>query len=371
MMQMRREPQRGLPERSFLSIGDVLDLIREEFPEITISKIRFLESQGLVNPERTPSGYRKFYEEDVERLKWVLRQQREHYLPLKVIRGKLQHETSAASVPRQRTSVSARTGAVAVPGHYGAVADQAVAYQDSMPEDNTGYADHAAPAEVGGGRSAICESSNGSAEVPYPAGAQADVAQAATSVRAKPERLSGANTNTHVPPGRLQGPSTVLDAPATTSQPVIQPTINLLPSQEEVSGEFAGDGRSDAANNTSQPAGDRSLPTTLLNELESFGLISGERIGGVITYGQAAMEISDIAASIMSYGFEARHLRMFKHAVEREVSIIEQAIVPLLKQRNPGAREKARNVAKELMDLAERLHCSLLRDEVDRFLPRE
>ena len=75
--------------RSYLSIGDVLTLLRQEFEDITISKIRFLESQGLVNPERTPSGYRKFYEHDVERLRWVLRQQREHFLPLKVIKDRL------------------------------------------------------------------------------------------------------------------------------------------------------------------------------------------------------------------------------------------------------------------------------------------
>ena len=77
---------------SYLSIGDVLTLLRQEFPDVTISKIRFLESQGLVNPERTPSGYRKFYEHDVERLRWVLRQQREHFLPLKVIKGRLEQE---------------------------------------------------------------------------------------------------------------------------------------------------------------------------------------------------------------------------------------------------------------------------------------
>jgi DNA-binding transcriptional MerR regulator len=78
-----------VPERAYLSIGEVLADLRPEFPDLTISKIRFLESQGLLNPERTPSGYRKFYEPDVERLRWILRQQREQYLPLKVIKGRL------------------------------------------------------------------------------------------------------------------------------------------------------------------------------------------------------------------------------------------------------------------------------------------
>src|ERR1700758_3822528 len=81
-----------MPERTHLSIGEVLSLLREEFPDVTISKIRFLESQGLVDPERTPSGYRKFYEADVARLRWILRQQREHFLPLKVIKGRLSQQ---------------------------------------------------------------------------------------------------------------------------------------------------------------------------------------------------------------------------------------------------------------------------------------
>jgi DNA-binding transcriptional MerR regulator len=72
-----------------LSIGAVLNQLRDEFPEVTISKIRFLEAEGLVEPQRTPSGYRKFAVRDVERLGHVLRMQRDHYLPLKVIREHL------------------------------------------------------------------------------------------------------------------------------------------------------------------------------------------------------------------------------------------------------------------------------------------
>ncbi len=76
-------------EPDHLSIGEVLAELRDEFPDITISKIRFLESQGLVNPERTPSGYRKFYAPDLARLRWILYQQKEHFLPLKVIKERL------------------------------------------------------------------------------------------------------------------------------------------------------------------------------------------------------------------------------------------------------------------------------------------
>jgi DNA-binding transcriptional MerR regulator len=72
-----------------MSIGAVLDVLRPEFPDVTISKIRFLEEQGLVEPDRTPSGYRKFGHDDLERLRFVLAVQRDHYLPLRVIRDHL------------------------------------------------------------------------------------------------------------------------------------------------------------------------------------------------------------------------------------------------------------------------------------------
>jgi len=75
--------------RSYMSIGEVLVTLKTEFPDITISKIRFLEGEGLIDPERTPSGYRKFYEEDVDRLRTILRMQRDEYLPLKVIKERL------------------------------------------------------------------------------------------------------------------------------------------------------------------------------------------------------------------------------------------------------------------------------------------
>jgi DNA-binding transcriptional MerR regulator len=76
-------------DRQHLSIGEVLEQLRDEFPDVTISKIRFLESQGLIDPERTPSGYRKFSDRDLDRLRWILLQQRDHFLPLRVIKDRL------------------------------------------------------------------------------------------------------------------------------------------------------------------------------------------------------------------------------------------------------------------------------------------
>jgi len=99
----------GRPQRGGLSIGAVLSQLRPEFPEVTISKIRFLEAEGLVRPARTASGYRQFSVADVERLRFVLSAQRDRYLPLKVIREQLD-STPVDSTAVSRVDLLAQTG---------------------------------------------------------------------------------------------------------------------------------------------------------------------------------------------------------------------------------------------------------------------
>ena len=75
--------------RKPLTIGETINLLKEEFPDVTVSKVRFLETQDLIHPERSRSGYREFAAADIERIRYILRQQRDHFLPLKVIKSKL------------------------------------------------------------------------------------------------------------------------------------------------------------------------------------------------------------------------------------------------------------------------------------------
>lgn len=78
-----------MPDRGSLTIGEVINTLKDDFPDVSVSKIRFLESQGLIDPDRSESGYRKFDAQDVSRLRFILQQQRDHFLPLKVIKSKL------------------------------------------------------------------------------------------------------------------------------------------------------------------------------------------------------------------------------------------------------------------------------------------
>ena len=130
---MTTAAHRGRPVASSatLTIGDVLAQLKGEFTDLTISKIRFLEQEGLVQPERTPSGYRKFSAADVARLKYVLAQQRYHYLPLKVIKDQLD-AIDRGLVPPGAGTASPRVPHVAI----------------ASIEDNAPTAEHFRPAQA-------------------------------------------------------------------------------------------------------------------------------------------------------------------------------------------------------------------------------
>lgn len=92
--------------RSYLGIGEVLAELRTEFPDISVSKIRFLEAEGLIRPARSPSGYRRFAAADVDQLRFILTAQRDQYLPLRVIKERLDDRAAI----KARQDQSARTG---------------------------------------------------------------------------------------------------------------------------------------------------------------------------------------------------------------------------------------------------------------------
>jgi DNA-binding transcriptional MerR regulator len=113
--------------RDYLSIGEVLDSVRTDFPDVSISKIRFLESEGLITPERTPAGYRKFFEPDVARLRYILSLQRDHFLPLKVIKERLAQADATGSYPEAEPPAASGTTGSAPNGRSGKTPAQAAA----------------------------------------------------------------------------------------------------------------------------------------------------------------------------------------------------------------------------------------------------
>jgi DNA-binding transcriptional MerR regulator len=120
----------AVPARAYLSIGEVLNRLQGDFSDITISKIRFLESEGLIEPQRTPSGYRKFTTSDLDRLRYVLLAQRDQYLPLKVIKDNLDAidrglepaQVGAVATPRPTMNIATIDGEMA-PSAFGEVSE--------------------------------------------------------------------------------------------------------------------------------------------------------------------------------------------------------------------------------------------------------
>jgi hypothetical protein len=212
------------PARAYYGIGEVLAQLSGEFPDVRISKIRFLESEGLIEPARSPSGYRRFSRHDVQRLRYILTAQRDHYLPLRVIKERLDSPDGGAELPPRAGSLPAR--------------------------------------------------------------------------------------------GTLLGRGELLEA--------------------------AG------------------IDPERLDELEEFGLI--RRRGR--QYGQDALAVARLVAELGAFGVQARHLRAVKAAAERETSLIEQVVAPLLRPRSPGATERAGQTAREIAALSIRLHAALVEAEL-------
>jgi DNA-binding transcriptional MerR regulator len=195
------------PARAYVGIGEVIAQLRAEFPDISVSKIRFLEAEGLIQPARSPSGYRKFGPADVDRLRYILTAQRDRYLPLRVIKDQL------------------------------------------------------------------------------------DTDQARSGPLTRSELLDAAGID------------------------------------------------------------ERSLA-----ELEEFGLVlrSGRQ------YPPEAVEAVRAIIALGRYGVQARHLRVLRASADRETALIEQVVAPILRQRSPGARDRAAESARDIASLVRTVHAALI-----------
>lgn len=223
-----------------LTIGAVLERLKSDYPDISISKIRFLESEGLIKPQRTASGYRTFTDEDVQRLDYILSAQRDRFWPLKVIKDALD------AIDRGLTPPDPSHDRPQVP---------------RVPD-------------------------------------LADLPSAAD-----------------------------LRAPASSS---------LRLTRDEL-GQAAG------------------LDRATVDALCTYGLLRADADGH---FPASALPVATAAAALSGYGIEARHLRAFRTAADREIGLVEQVLAPLRGARNEQRRDE---VAAELLRECIALHAALVR----------
>lgn len=232
----------ALPERHLMSIGDALEILKPDFPDLTISKLRFLENEGLVEPQRTGSGYRKYSHADIQRLRYVLAMQRDQYLPLRVIKDHLE------------------------------ALDRGLNYTDGAARPFTVVTDLPTPSEF-------------------------------------------INSN------------------------VAQLTVQELLENAACTEEF--------------------LKTVL-----EFGLISSNKQ----FYSIEDVEILKNALALSEFGIEPRHLRQFKIAADREISLVEQVTIPIKNSRETSADQIAQEKAREIAALCTALHVALVRSGIGKLL---
>ncbi|HUS42834.1 MAG TPA: MerR family transcriptional regulator [Ilumatobacteraceae bacterium] len=303
------------PVGGHLSIGEVLALLLEEFPDVTISKIRFLESQGLIDPERTASGYRKFYGDDVELLRCILREQRENYLPLRVIKDRIDSgeidPTGEQPRPRGIKNVSEPTDVPRPAGHPSA--GRTRTDPSSIPaSDGSG---NGAAAEPVTGAAALFQRTDGGESIPQPESAP-ETAPAPAAATSEDQRGPIASSGAVLP--------------------------GLLLTADELCA-MAGINRNQLA------------------ELESFGVLAATSGGADGTYDEDAVEIATLSKRFLDAGIEPRHLRGWRVAAEREAGLFEQLIQPLLRQRNPEARAQVVAQLDELEQNGGRLRAAMMR----------
>ncbi|MFT4009612.1 MAG: MerR family transcriptional regulator [Nocardioidaceae bacterium] len=229
-----------------MNIGQVLDHLREEFPEISHTKLRFLEAEGIVTPQRTASNYRKYSRADLARLHLALRVQRDTQRPWKSIKEGLEARDRGLDVPWLHSASGPVVPAIAM-----------------------------------------------------------------------------------APDGRLPGAEAY--GPGTST---LRLTRRELLANAEVDDEF-------------------------LDQLESYGLVT--KRSGSAPYDQEALVVTRTAAEIAAFGIEPRHLRAFKQAADREVSLIEQVTAPVRRSREDGAAGRAEDAATNIAALAVRLHATLVK----------
>ncbi len=389
-----------------LSIGEVLALVQEDFPDVTISKIRFLESQGLIAPERTGAGFRKFYDSDIERLRWILRQQGDHFLPLKVIKKMLEDGADPSAGVQTQPTLWSSTEADREEGGTG---------ESGGSGGSTGTG--SASTEDPGGRGERFHSPAHPTVVSSPKGRRpADSDSPATPTRASadagrsgsapdnsgpggesprddpPAGDSGGGSKPESRPAQTSGGHRTLSTPADVVAALQEdPRPAKRRRSERIQDEHSG-AADRGAGSASEPedsmnttAGEDAsqvrtpvtrselcelcgVPGELIDALEQFGFISPTSLGGAHVYDEGAIAITRMAARYAELGIEPRHLRMYKIAAEREAGMIEQLVVPLLKQRNPTARQNAAERSRELATMGADLHAMFLSHQLRRIL---
>ncbi|MEZ5381165.1 MAG: hypothetical protein R2754_05150 [Microthrixaceae bacterium] len=389
-----------------LTVGEVLSLLQEDFPEATLGRLREFEDLSLVSPELGPSGHRRYPPEALDRLRWVLTRMRDGFDPADLLgddgelavpepngansarsQGEDGPVTGSSAVVRKRRSKEPDAGASAEPTLFDAPGDtRQEAAGAATPERKSDQTvvqpvptlsgPGASRSEDTAARGAVeqpsteaqpkrrqpepppeppSSSSKPAASESNPPEPKQPAQEAANQAATEEPSATSANDLHEERQARVAAVSALQEAPQAEPQPRPRPSRTRdLPSATEASELLA---RSDFL-------AEVGLEEEALGEMERFGVISPVIIGGTSSYDQSAVRVGGLVASLLELGYEPRHLRMFRLAAEREVDLLRQMALPLLKQRNPVGREQARERLRRAASLGGELHGALVAEGI-------
>lgn len=310
--------------RSYLSIGEVLDALKEHFPDVTISKIRFFEAQGLLVPERTPSGYRKFYAADLDRLRIILEEQQERYVPLSAARS------VAQAPPETPTPPAASSGRNGPPDEF------------FSPDDD-------------GDDSEGSDGESGSMYDGVDLGADRHPAQRVGAARSGPSSAVGARRDTGHPTARRatvaplrRVPSPVREEPESEREPAVGHTraVHVPPDDEEPAVEID----TAVVYSRDELIAATDAPSALVDDAMRQGFLQGRSVFGETEFDGGDRRVLESLVVFAAHGIDPRHVRVFLHAAQREADLYVQATLPLLRRR-PRAGVNAEDPFRRFGDL--------------------
>jgi DNA-binding transcriptional MerR regulator len=326
------------------SIGDVLEQLSDEFPDITVSKIRFLESQGLIAPMRTASGFRMFSDTDITKLKWILLHQRDRFLPLKVIKEYLSTMSDDDFADGNLPSFDFEgSGALALEGTEteDTPTPEPVSHLAPVPDlDPTG--------EV-----RIAQFAQRIQNSEHKAAAVSTLVQESPVTPTTRKRPDAASTRKVMKPvSTMQRDSLLarIDCDALIGTTEMMTAKKAKPRKDPAQ----------AVMTLEAMTIETGISGPVLKELVKFGVLEGSGTGNAIVFSSDDVALAHVVAPLLEQGIEVRHIKNYALFAAREVGFLEHVVQDDLRKRNPQALEAAHEKAKQFIQDTARLKEMLL-----------
>lgn len=333
------------------SIGDVLEKLSDEFPDVTVSKIRFLESQGLIAPMRTASGFRMFSDTDITKLKWILLHQRDRFLPLKVIKEYLAELTDDAFADGNLPNFDFEgSGTLLLEGPQSTIDTTSIdpvekkKHLVSVPDN---------PADTGQLASVSHLSAGSSSE---------NNIQSSTALLQEAPKRTAVSRAPRAPRAiQIQSYDSVLNNLDIDS--LAGSTEAMSPSKSKTTKRKL---KSEAVLSLEKMTIETGISGPELKDLAKFGVLQSTGTGNQMVFSSDEIPMALAVAPLLDRGIEVRHIKNYSLFAAREVGFLEHVVQDDLRKRNPEAQEIAQEKARQFIQDTAKLKELLLLSELKK-----